>query len=211
MQPTPPTDAAANRFLAAVLREIDKAPAPSWTRITSLSEVDRSERGYVVNWDRNFFRPGLLPQEARPEAVISVHFDPDLLRQEYEAAGMRLAVVETRGFTVVQVVSADTVRLLGLKPPDRLQAISRIGSTLLQVPGPWFPRTPSSAQESAAYSTAPDRWTMGMSAWDDRVDAGIYKGQLYYLCYKRIPQIFGFPSSEGWLRNTLRGDGGPKQ
>ena len=209
VRPNPPTDASANRFLASILRELDKAPPASWTRITGLSEVDRSELGYVVNWDHRLFRAGLAPYEAQPEAVVSVHFDPDLLRQEYETAGMRLAVVETRGSALIQVLSADASRLLGLKPPDRLQAISRIGTTLLDVRGPWLSRTPSSAHEAAAYSTAPDRWTMGMNAWDDRVDAGIYRGQLYYLCYKRISQMFGFPSSDGWLAKALPNRRGP--
>ena len=194
-----------NRFIAADLHLVGNVRENRYVPVLNAEALDGPVQGSSGGWSYDFFRPAANPTKVVPPSRISVLLSAhDLLRHDYEAEGMRLTVVEDGGFTMIKVVDPKADRLLRLSETERLREVNRVGATLLNVRDPFKPRVPSSPDEAAAFSTGPSKDFMTMMFWHMRVDAGIYKGELYFLCYKRISSVGGFRAGGRWFSDEFR-------
>lgn len=180
------TDPDTNRRLGGLLRDLTmKIPPARYTPLVSVDELKGRVNSPGKCWA--LFRPEADPYKVDPPAKAAFHVDPDRLRLEYEALGMRILVVQDPNLTLVRVISADVRRLLQMKPDEQIAAISRIFDLLFKLKpwGRWVPRLPFSSDEALAFSTNPSYGIIPMGGpWGSRVDSGVFKGELYYMLYE---------------------------
>jgi hypothetical protein len=194
----------ANRFLNAWLQGVLSTPPTDWVVLAGLEELPRQARAESESWARRFFRPVADPYRAAPPPRVSVHLSPDRIRLEHQTLGMQLRVDQNAAYTLVRVPSVDAESLAQMKPEEQASVVNRIGALLFQSPTPWIARQRSSEQETVAFSTSPETEILSMPSWRSRIDAGVFRGQLYYMFYERIDQLIGFPSGETWFDPEFR-------
>jgi hypothetical protein len=202
--PIATSDPQANRFLNGWLQGLHKLPATDYVVLVGVEELPRQARADSASWTRRFFLPPADPHHALPPPRVSVHLSPDRIRFEYQALGMQLVVDQNLAYTLVRVTSVDAQRFFQMTPEEQANAVNRIGGLLFQSPRPWIARQRSSEQETIAFSTSPGTDMLSMRFWHSRIDAGVFRGQLYYMFYERVDQLIGFPSGATWFEPEFR-------
>jgi hypothetical protein len=117
-----------------------------------------------------------------------------------------LIVTESRTFILVQVAHT-AVDLLKASRPDQGTELRRIASQILWVKGGKRSirfKLPPMLADGSIISTDPSADPWLLSTWTDRIDAGIRRGNLFFLCYKTIPQLAGFPNILQWFGDDFR-------
>jgi hypothetical protein len=210
MNPSPETiELNVNRFLRSRLESVSGAGGSDYTSIASLGALDPRVRADSSSWSQRFFVRGASPHDALPPARVSVHFRPDRVRYEYAVAGTAIVVIEGRHFALVKVDYANIPRLLRMDGSEQLREVNRVGMSLIGVADGWKPRKPSSPDEEIAFSTHPGVNLMTMSSWDRRVEAGVYRKELYFLCHKKEGQFVGFEGGGDWFSDDFRAQRAP--
>ena len=175
-------------------------------------------------WMGEMFNPDANPQVMTPAPRISLHKSVDVLKFEYNFAGVRVATFEQDGGTLVRVDSPKIAQFSSMSPSERLAEVNRIGLAMFRISGAsirgacitddvvFQPRTPSSADEVFAFSTNSSRTPAYMPQWYSRIDAGLYKGSLLFWLYHRISQRIGFGLlGPKWFPKEFREKYAPKQ
>ena len=205
MQPS--YEQSVNKFIEYRLKTVAAVRPEDYVAVPRLGAVDPRARADSAVWAPQFFRAQWNPHSAVPPPRASFHVARkdtyDLLRHEYEVDGTRVAVVETKAFAMLRLL-APPERLLRMSGSEQLAEVNRIGLAALNVKDVWRRRAPSSTDEALAFSTNPSASLMTMHAWDVRVEAGVYKGELYFLCHKKVSQLVGFESSQHWFSEEFR-------
>ena len=199
-----------NKFIAPKLTAMN-VRMDEYTPLGSLTDVDPDVRASSGGWTTSFFQRGAGPHDVGPPPKVSFHIGTDLLRCEYTVNKYAVTTVETIAFAIVIIKYENSEHLLRLSPSEQLAEVNRVGASLFNLPDLFRPRLPSSADESVAFSTGPNVELMTMNSWKDRVDAGIRKGELYFLFHKKISQLLGFPGNKGWFSKEFREKHAPKR
>lgn len=143
-------------------------------------------------WCARFYRPEANPWNAKLRAKRSFHVARpdtlDLLRHDYTVAGLDLEVVESSMFSILRVLSS-------VRASDAPQVAASILAPAWKFPP---------LSEGAIASTNPAAHPMMMRSWTLRADAGIRKGVPWFLGFKRVEQILGYPSATMWFEPQFR-------
>jgi hypothetical protein len=192
------------------LEYIDEARAEGFEGIERDEDLPGQALADSLYWARALFASGTSPYDTSARVRRAVHrataSAPDLVRHEYEAAGLHLVVTEGRSFALVVVSRADA-DVLGLSEGDQKSLSARIAAAILHpvgTKGGVCFRFPERIEEGSRFSTNPDADPRLLGVWSDRVDAGIREGALYFLLYKRLPWMMGFGDAFSWLRDDVR-------
>lgn len=181
----------ARELIADWWQAVEEARAEDFVEVAGVGKLPGAALADSRLWCAEFFRPEAIPYRKELRARHAFHVAReatfDFLRHEYEVGGMPVRVLESRNFTLLRIPRADVSR------------VPEIAGSLLKLTGEFLfsPKTDS-------FSTGPFVHPMSMSSWDQRVDGGVRGGELYFLCYKRVPQRMGFPSATGWFDDEFR-------
>lgn len=199
------------RWLAAVerLSLADYIPSEDFEKIPGQARAD----SYF--WCDEFFTPEASPHRAAPDVKHGFHVATastfDLLRHDYTVGELGVRVTESRSFTLVQL-ARPAAELLKLSPRDQSTEIMQIASTLLRMQGPRCSRSFTLRRKLAkgsSFCTNPSADPRLLGSWTERIDAGIRCGTLFFLCYKRVAQIVGFPNACQWFDDDFRSNWRP--
>lgn len=213
------SEASMNEFLVKWLSALTRVRPEQYRELRDKDELDSLRHTDSYGWTSTFFRAETDPFKVSPPPKVSFHLDPDLLRFEYEVNGDQIMVVEHKSVaTLIQVSHPRLDRLPSMTTAQQLAEVNQVGRAVLRIEegvvnvnrrggsasDVWRLRAPSSPKETLAFSTNPGRSVHGMHNWAVRVDAGFYEGKLYFLCYKRDPQIIGFHGNPGGFSDEFR-------
>jgi hypothetical protein len=201
-------ESSVNEFIAYRLETVAKVRPDEYVLMPNMHVLDPRVLADSMGWAQKFFVTHWNPYVVSPPPARSIHVARsdtyDLLKHEYELHGTRVAVLETKAFAMIKVATPSVDRLLRMVGSEQLAEVTRIGLSMLNVTDPWRRRAPSSKDESAAFSTNPALALVTMSSWDERIEAGVYRGELYFLCHKKVSQLLGFESSRHWFSDEFR-------
>jgi hypothetical protein len=203
-------EAEANHRITGWLAAVESVPPGDFISIADFETLPGQVRADSYFWCDQVFRSGANPHTTVSGVVHSLHIAQkgtfDLLRHEYRAEDTGLIVTESRTFILVQVAPT-AVDLLKLSRPDQGTELRRVASQILCVKGGErclrF-KLPPMLADGSIISTDPSADPWLLSAWTDRIDAGIRHGSLFFLCYKIIPQLVGFPNILQWFDDESR-------
>jgi hypothetical protein len=197
-----------NKIIARRLRanSVGVAELVPFPTLLALDDVRTSS----FMWSGWFFSRDANPHVVEPPPRVSISFKWELVRYEYAAAGTPIVMIEGETFSLVKVGYPGIERLLRLDQADQLREVTRIGANLLTVTDPWKPRKPSSPEEVIAFSTNPYIALMTMGSWDQRVEAGVYHNELFFLLHKKHGQWGGFWADNNWFNAKFRAKYAPK-
>ena len=184
-----------DKLLTAWIAVADRADGYGYEAVADLDRVPAAARADSVRWCDEMLRDDANPHRQAPRVGIhrSRSDTPDLLRYEFPMAGVDAEVIEGRNFILVR---------LRVGPP--LESALLIGWARRVVKtgrgGPEWGSLPREALgEGARLSSDELADPINMPAWSSRVDAGIHKGRLFLLLYKRLPQLLGYPEGRRWF------------
>lgn len=181
---------------------LDRAEARGYEPLVSLRDLGDAKG--VENesraWAARFFSPGASPYVKGTRVVRAVHAATsdtfDVLRHEYTALGLDLAMFETAGFAVLRIVRGGD-DILALRPRDRIEAVHEVAERVLATRGVYTGRDmqerpyhwrflfPAGIVEGGAFTTNPDANANWLWSWAERADGGITGGRLYFVLYKQ--------------------------
>jgi hypothetical protein len=197
----------AGTIVARWLAEVDEATLASFTALADLAELPAQARAESRYWCDEVLSPDHNPYDApgaRHGHRRAAGGAQDLLRHAYTAKGLGLTVVEGRNFLLVQV-DPRSLDVLALAPPRR----AALGGGPPRRGG-WPPRgrafrfqVPHAIDEGARFSTDDTADPLLLAAWSERVEGGIHRGRLYFLCYKKVAQRVGFVGEDGWFDGAV--------
>jgi hypothetical protein len=198
------------------LASVDRVKPEEYTTLASFDDAPAQARADSYYWSDCFFSPEASPHLPGADVGHQIHQATedtwDLLRHEYAVGGIRLLVIESRNFTLIQVQEPSAEEILSRSEPERGAEILRIASVLLNMSGhdgdldstpPTF-QLPSTISGECAFSTNCDADPHLIPFWGDRIDAGIHCDHIFFLCYKRISQIVGFFNAQQWFEADSR-------
>lgn len=163
--------------------------AGDWVTADSLSPAARADSEM---WCARFYRPEAGPWNAKLRARRSYHVARpdtlDLLRHDYTVAGIDLEIVESRMFSLARVLTS-------MRAGDAPQFAASILAPAWKFPP---------VSEGGIASTNPSAHPMMMKSWTLRADAGIRRGVLWFLGFKRVEQILGYASPTTWFEEPYR-------
>lgn len=181
----------ARELIADWWAAVEEARAEDFVEVAGVEGLPATALADSRLWCAEFFRPQADPYRKELRARHAFHAARgatfDFFRHEYEVGGMPVRVLESRNFTLIRVPGADVSRVPG------------IAGSLLKLTGEFL-----FSPKTDAFSTGPFVHPMSMGSWTQRVDGGVRGGELYVLCYKRIPQRLGFGSATGWFGDKFR-------
>lgn len=183
-----------DRWLAAV----DRAVRKGFVTVARAEELPAGARAQSEFWCDEVLRPEANPHD-REGARRGVHRAPDLLRHAYTARGLGLTVTEGRNFLLIEI-DPRSLDLLALPPERRAEAVHRAAAAILRAPAPF--QLPAEIGEGARFSTDDGAEPLLLSAWHRRVEGGVRRGRLYFLCYKKAGKMLGFAREERWLEGA---------
>jgi hypothetical protein len=194
----------ARSWLAAVDR------AETYTPIRDLAELSPQARASSGFWCASFFPSYADPHEPTLSATVGVHLATpdtlDLLKHDYVVNGLSVALIESRNFALLRV-ARESADILARAPAERAEEICRIAAALFGGEDRqcvWTFQLPKAIEEGATFSTNPLANPLLIATWGDRIDGGIRRGCLYFLCYKRVSQIVGFWNAREWFDEEFR-------
>lgn len=187
-------------------RVVMDAPPGGYRIVPAIEKLDSKVRGDSQYWADRFFLPGASPLHQTGELKISAQqakkTTPDLVRYEYRVANLGLTVVESANFTFVWVAGAT------LQPEESRPAlIARIAASLFAVKGPlhdwqFVPVAIQGDDERYSTNAKTDAWDL--RSWEDRADAGMRGGLVYFLFFKKNPERVGYERLERWFGDDFR-------
>jgi hypothetical protein len=123
----------------------------------------------------------------------------DLVRHHYDIDELAVEVVEARSFTMIRLAAG---KALQGSPSARAAEIQRQARRLLS--HPWVFKFPEAIDEGVRFSSNPDLDPDILPSWTARGDAGIRGGKLWFLCFRRVPDIIGYWSDLQWFPDDFR-------
>jgi hypothetical protein len=112
-------------------------------------------------------------------------------------------IVEYQTPTVLAVWVRSTSQAMRA-PTVSSSEVSRLARSLFNVAAEFVARSPSTKEQTPAFSTAPTTSVHAMPEWSMRVDAGNHDGILHFLFYKRNPQLLGLGMGGPWFDDEFR-------
>ncbi len=141
---------------------------------------------------------GLQEEEAQGKQTQEAEA-PD--EQAEEPKKIAAHVVETRNWAILSV----DAELLELPDEERLPALKSWISVLLESPLHGY-ELPEEVAEGTMFSISASSHPMMLSSWHERADGGIRNGALWFLCFKRVPQLMGFSNPDLWFEEPFRNE-----
>ena len=191
-------------WLAAVDR-VEK-----YTPVRDFGELPPEALASSCFWCSSLFPSCADPHEPALSARVSVHVATaetlDLIKYDYLVNGISATLIEGRNFALLRV-ARESVDILALPPGERSAEIRRIAAAIFSGEGRPPVGTfalPKTIKEGSRFSTAPSANPLFLATWSDRIDGGIHRGGLYFLCYKRVPQLVGFLNAHAWFDEAFR-------
>lgn len=192
-----------NGFIAHRLVSATNVALSAFQNVPDLSRIEPHVRANSATWAEKFFQDRANPHRAANIKVAShaaVGDETyDLIFYEYEAGRFSVRLYESRTFALLFITAPKADQLLQRSTQERMNDVRHVSAALLNLESDWRPRAPCAPEESLAFSTDPAVNVNAMSSWAQRVDAGVFRGELYFLCYKKLPHTVGFESGQGWL------------
>jgi hypothetical protein len=185
------------RWLSAV----DRASARAFEEIAGPDDIAEQARAESEYWCDEVFSPEANPHDAKAVrrcAHRAPRGGPDLLRHQYEAAGLAVTVTEGRNFLLIEI-DRRSLDLLSLPKERRAGAIRRVARALFRGASVPSSRLPRELEEGAHFTTDEGAEPMLLPSWRHRIDGGIRSGRLYFLVYKKVPQRIGFARDDRWF------------
>lgn len=186
-----------------------RVPASAFVPIDDLARTGKIAAA-SRQWSARFFAPAANPHLVTPKPRWSVHLATptsfDLLRHAYDVGATRLDVLEARSFTLVRALGA-AAPILALPDGDHLAAVNALAASILRVRGDehaWTFDAASPLADGARFTTDRAVDPLSMPSWTSRADGGIRGGDVFFLLYKRIPEILGYFANAEWLDDATR-------
>jgi hypothetical protein len=193
-------------WLGSVDRVPENAYRPIDVRILTETVAGRES----LLWSDQFFAAEAHPYLELNRARHSIHAATedtfDLIRHDYGAAGYSLTVIETINFTQVRIADS-AAAILGLSCEEAVTAVQTMVAAILNWMAegpPWVFQLPQRLADGVTFSTNPDAHPFGLASWRERADGGIRGGYVYFLCFKKVPEILGYRNSQQWFDEDLR-------
>lgn len=188
---------------AAALHAAVEAVTPGeWRAVPEDADVPEQARAESQYWSDQIFSPEANPHDA-PGARRAIHRaregTVDLIRHDYRALGLDLSVFEGRNFVLVRIARG-SLDLLALPEVDRPAAIAQAAEALFQA-RLGLERCEVTG-EGETFSTGANK--RSCASWVECVEAGIRRGELWFVCHKRIPQLVGFLNPAQWFDEGRR-------
>ncbi len=209
-------EAAGDELVRDWLASVDRVRPEEYTALASFDEVPAQARADSYYWSDCFFSPQASPHTPDADVRHQIHLATrdtcDLLRHEYAVCGIRLVVIESRNFTLIQVQEPSAEELLGHRKPECGAEVLRLAGILLNRScdsgdfdsGPATFQLPATFSGDCVFSTNCSADPLVLPCWFDRIDAGIHSGSLFFLCYKKISQLVGFFNAQQWFEDNAR-------
>jgi hypothetical protein len=184
-----------DRLLTAWIAVADRADGYGYEAVVDLDRVPADARADSARWCDEMLHDDANPHRQAPR--VGLHRarsdTPDLVRYEFPMADVGVELIEGRNFILVR---------LRVGPP--LQAAQVVGWARRIVKTDrgrpdWGSLAPGTLADEARLSSDERVDPFNMPAWSSRVDAGIHKGRLFLLLYKRQPQQLGYPEGRRWF------------
>ena len=192
--------------VAVWIESIDEVPDTAYREV-GLAGLDADVRAGSQLWCDDHLTPDASPyvngRKVRTLAHGSTETETsvtiDLVRHQYEIGDLPVEVVEGRNFTLIRLTAP---KVLQGTAAARGAEIHRLARLLLSQP--WTFQLPPAIEVGARFSSAPDRNQDSMGSWKDRGDGGIRNGKLWFLCFRRIPDIMGYWNDCQWFPDDFR-------
>jgi hypothetical protein len=207
---------AATELICGWLASVDRVRPEQYTALKSFDDAPEQARADSCFWCDSFFSQEANPHDPCAEVRWQIHLSTadtfDLLRCEYAVGGIRLEVIESRNFTLIQVHEPSADEILKHREPERGAEVLRIAGVLFNMPGnttaygtnvPAFRLLPTISGE-CVFSTNAGADPFLLPLWSERVDAGIHAGKIFFLYYKKISQLAGFLNAQEWFEDDVR-------
>lgn len=195
-------------FVDYWLDAVDDAPANSW-RPVALRDLDAEVRAHSELWcgdqlsaDAAPYLPG---RRSRIEASAGKLGTPtskptiDLLKHHYEVDDLPVELIEGLNITLLRMTPA---KALEGSQKSRIAEIQRLAGLLLSLPCNF--QFPPVIGEGVRWSTNPDIGPASLVDWEERIDAGIRSGRLWFLCFRRIPGTADYENDMQWFPDAFR-------
>ena len=198
------------------LASVDRVKPEEYTEVASFDDAPAQARADSYYWSDCFFSPPASPHFPGADVRHLIHPSTedtyDLLRHEYTVGEIRLLVIESRSFTLIQVQEPSVGEILSRSEPDLGAEIHRLAGILLNMScstgdldsAPSTFQLPATLSEGCAFSTNEGANPHLLPCWSDRIDAGIRADRIFFLCYKRISQLVGFFNDQQWFEDDSR-------
>jgi hypothetical protein len=190
------------------LESIDDVPDAGY-RDVGLAGLDGEVRAGSQLWCDDHLAAEASPYVGGRKVRTSVHagnegtdtrkVSIDLVRHGYEIDELPVEVVEARSFTLIRLAAG---KALQGTASARAAEIQRLARRLLSQP--WVFRFPASIDEGVRFSSNPDVDPDNLPSWTARGDGGIRGGRLWFLCFRKVPDIIGYWSDIQWFPDEFR-------
>jgi len=183
------------------MESIASIPSAAWRSLPDIASLPPAVRGDSSLWCERFFTPEadphLRPAEVQWSYALATNQTPDAIRYIYSAAPYDLDTIETRAFTVVRLklrtFTAATIQSAAgqlLQPPN-------IGNS-------WDFHLPEALTEGFRFSSDPSTNPLEIPSWEDLVEGGIRAGAPYFIRFKKVFQLQGYPNPRTWFDSDFR-------
>lgn len=168
-------------------------------------------------WSDTFFSLAANPYKQNLSVRRSIHFATpetfDVLRHVYDAAQKHLVVDETVNLILI-TVDEPLDGLLSKDESQKRDGINKLATLLLNMTGTmvapnlqdapyhWEFRFPPAINDGVRFSTNAMEDPTRMWSWARRLDGGVYKNRLYFLCFKQPESTSGkfmTPNGQHWF------------
>jgi len=188
---------------------VDKVPPAALIEISDYSQLPNSVRGNSSLWSQRFFSVQADPHKQQTKVKLRVHLStedtPDLLLQNYEFKSWHVSVVESNNFTLIRVSGgADPCSLGEVQGRDFVQTVAHLILNVKDDEHVWRFELPDRLSDGIIFSTNPQVDPLYLAQWSDRADGGIYKGTLFFLCYKKLLSVAGYEDIKMWFDKDFR-------
>lgn len=194
----------ASARVAGWLAAARRVPREDYTWVREFEEVSGPTRADSWFWCDLLFRPEASPHCEAAEARHGFHAATvetiDLLRHEYQACGLDLVATEGRNFLVVEVARPGPEILAG--GARSREAIRGIARALFADAG--LCAAPLCPVGDGGFAVNPQADPLLLARCAERMDGGICGGSLYFVQYKKSPQLIGYLDACQWFDAELR-------
>jgi hypothetical protein len=200
-------------FVAYWLDRVAAVEPKDW-RATGPAGLDKGLRSETATWCGRHLAADADPYRRKkgplPEASVSKPGSPeakptiDLLRTRYDIDDLPAELIEGRNFTLARV-AAETV--LRGSPQARKTELLRLAGVLLSRSWPF--QLPESLEEGSQFTSNPARRPGKVDAWEDQAMGGIRQGQLWFLCFRKVPGVSSYLNDMQWFPDAFRASLGP--
>jgi len=177
-----------------------KVSPASYRTLKDFNSIPDPAAGDSLLWCGRIFVSAADPHNAANAVQHRLHLanvDPgpayDLFRHEYFALGLELTVTEGVNFMLIAARAVNSRQALNL---------DAVAHALLNVPA--ASHLPQPNADNVLVSTNPYQDPFSALNWAARVDALLYGGAAYILCYKRRPELMGFKNDAQWFHDDFR-------